>query len=160
MAVWARTVVADAGVRPGDLVVDLGAGTGALTEPLLQSGARVVAVELHTGRVAELRRRYGAEVTVVRADLRGLRLPRRPFRVVASPPYALSTRVAALLLGTDRLLSAHLVLQRAAARGLADSPPRGRHLRSYSLDVGRSVPRTAFHPPPRVDSSVLRIIRR
>ena len=120
----------------------------------------MVAVELHPGRAAELRSRYGAAVTVVRADLQGLRLPRRPFRVVASPPYALSTSVVALLLGTDRLVSADLLLQRATAQRLAAGPPRGRHAHGYRLEVGRAIPRSAFRPPPRVDSSVLQIVRR
>jgi 23S rRNA (adenine-N6)-dimethyltransferase len=110
--------------------------------------------------VQALRSTYGARVTVVRADLRGLRLPRQPFRVVASPPYQLSTLVVALLLGNDRLISADLVLQRATARRLAASPPGARHLRRYRLDVGRAVPRSAFSPPPSVDSAVLRIRRR
>ncbi len=147
-------------MRPGDLVVDLGAGTGGVTGPLLDAGARVVAVELHPRRATTLRERYGARVVVVRADLRDLRLPTRPFRVVASPPYQLSSVVVAALLGTDRLLSADLVLQRATARRLASAPPRARHTRRYRLEVGRPVPRTAFAPPPRVDSAVLRIRRR
>jgi methylase of polypeptide subunit release factors len=41
---WAEQIVAGAAIRPGELVVDLGAGTGALTVPLLEAGARVIAV--------------------------------------------------------------------------------------------------------------------
>ena len=49
---WADRLVADSGVSRGDLVLDIGAGDGALTEPLLERGARVIAVELHPGRAA------------------------------------------------------------------------------------------------------------
>ena len=49
---WAEGIVASAAIRPGELVVDLGAGVGALTLPLLGAGARVIAVELHAGRVS------------------------------------------------------------------------------------------------------------
>lgn len=147
-------------MEPGDLVLDLGAGTGALTAPLVAVGARVVAVELHPGRAEALRRRFTRDpVTVVRADLRDLRLPGRPFRVVASPPYHASTDVVRLLLSSDRLRSADLVLQRAAVRRLVATPPRARHSRRFSLEIGPGVPRRAFAPAPQVDSAVL-LIRR
>ena len=65
---WARRVVDSAGVRRGDLVLDLGAGHGALTGPLLAAGARVIAVELHPLRVSVLRERFGdAGLRVVRS---------------------------------------------------------------------------------------------
>ena len=98
---WASRVVDSAGVRPGELVLDLGAGHGALSEPLLAAGASVLAVELHPRRAATLRERFADhDLRVVRCDLRELRLPRRPFRVVASPPYQLSTDLVRILLGS------------------------------------------------------------
>ncbi|NLV56684.1 MAG: methyltransferase domain-containing protein [Acidimicrobiales bacterium] len=161
---WAERVVADAEVSPGDLVLDLGAGTGALTAPLVAAGARVIAVEMHPGRLEALRRRFGDDpVTIVRADLADLRLPRRPFRVVASPPYGATTAVLSRLLSRgSRLVRADLVVERGAARRWVEgrAPGAGRWSRGHQLELGRRVPRSAFRPPPRVDSVVLRITRR
>lgn len=161
---WAERVVADAGVRPGDLVLDIGAGTGAVTAALVAAGARVVAVELHPGRAAVLRERFARDdVTVVRADAGDLRLPRRPFRVVANPPFAVTTQVLARLLAPgSRLVRADLVLQRSAARRWAGgrAPGAGRWTRHYAVGLGRPVPRRAFTPPPPVDCATLVVTRR
>jgi 23S rRNA (adenine-N6)-dimethyltransferase len=162
---WADQLVADAAVTPGELVLDIGAGTGAVTAPLVAAGARVIAVELHPGRLAALRNRFAAvpAVTVVRADAGDLRLPRRPFRVVASPPYAVTALLLRRLLAPgSRLAAADLVLQRAAARRWADgrAPGAGRWLADYAVTLGRPIPRSAFAPPPAVASTTLRIRRR
>lgn len=162
-AEWAARIVADAGVRPGDLVIDIGAGRGALTGQLVEHGARVIAVELQAGRACLLRERFaGMPVTVVQADALALRLPRRPFRVVSSPPYAITSPLLRLLLApSSRLIAADLVLQRAVVRRYADgrSPGSGRW-RHWQLRAGRPVPRRAFSPPPLVDSAVLIVRRR
>lgn len=157
---WARRIVDASPVTAGDLVLDVGAGTGALTRPLLAVGARVVAIELNAGRAAVLQERFGDRITVVRADLRDLRLPRRPFRVLACPPYAAVGDLLAVLMSSDRMLSADLVLQQAAAHRLALSPPSRRHTWRYTFESGLPVPRRAFTPPPRVDSAVLWVRRR
>jgi 23S rRNA (adenine-N6)-dimethyltransferase len=160
----AARVVAAAGITPGDLVVDVGAGDGALTVPLLEAGARVMAVELHPGRCEILRARFADElVTVVEADARRYRWPNRPFRVVANPPYDLWAALLRALLGRDsRLLSADVVLQRRVVRRIVSSGTAWAHRggRGYVFERGLTVPRSAFRPRPRVDSAVLRIRRR
>ncbi len=155
---WAARIVAAAGVRPGELVLDVGAGDGAITTHLVAAGARVVAVELHPGRVEKLRRRFaGAPVSVVQVDANDLRLPGRPFRVVSSPPYGVSSALIRTLLGPhSHLRAADLVLQRAAARRFAEA----RAGRRFDLRIGYPLPRKAFRPPPQVDSAVLQIRRR
>ncbi|GAA1802723.1 23S rRNA (adenine(2058)-N(6))-methyltransferase Erm(41) [Luedemannella flava] len=152
---WAARIVADAGIRRGDLVLDIGAGTGALTGPLLATGARVIAIELHPGRAAHLRERFaGRSLSVVEADAATLRLPGRPFHVVANPPYHLtSTLLRALFAPNSRLIGADLVLQRQAVRRFVERRAPGK--RRWDLSFGRPLPRHAFRPPPQVDSAVL-----
>ena len=161
---WAERLVADAGVSSGELVLDIGAGTGALTAALAERGARVIAFELHPQRLAALRTRFAGDhgVTVVKADVADLRLPRRPFRVVANPPFAQTSAVLGRLLAPgSRLERADLVVQQQAAQRWAAgrAPGAGRWARVWDARAGRRLPRNAFDPPPRCDCAVLRLTR-
>lgn len=153
----------DAQVDRHDIVLDVGAGRGALTAPLLATGARVIAIEVHPGRAAHLRRRFGRDLTVVQADARDLRLPKRPFCVVANPPYGVTSALLQRLVHRgSRMERGHLLLQADAARRWAGPSAPAAHRWRQHLDarVGRPVPRTAFHPPPHVDNRVLVLTRR
>ncbi|KHL16460.1 UNVERIFIED_CONTAM: hypothetical protein LK11_16090 [Mumia flava] len=142
--------------------MDLGAGDGAITRHLVDAGARVLAVEKHPRRAAALRERFdGSGVTVVPADLRDLRLPRRPFRVVANPPFSLTSASLRLLLAPgSALVGAHLVLQRQAARTIVERGVAVRRAGRWRFELGRTLPRRAFTPRPRVDTVVLVVRRR
>jgi 23S rRNA (adenine-N6)-dimethyltransferase len=151
-------------VTPGDLVLDVGAGRGVITAELLRAGAHVIAVELDERRAAFLRERFaGARVTVVRADATDLRLPRRPFTVVANPPFSATTALLRRLTApSSRLERASLVLPSwAAARwaaGRGTGGPRSRA--AFACALGPRVPVRAFRPPPPQEPRVLLVSRR
>jgi 23S rRNA (adenine-N6)-dimethyltransferase len=160
---WARWLVAEAGLPRGAVVLDVGAGHGALTVPLVDSGARVIAVEAHRQRAELLRELFGAAVVVVQTDAGALRLPRRPYHVVANPPFGVTAALLRRLLQPgSRLLSAHLVLQEQAVRRWTDpaAPGYGRWGRVYAVSAGARLPRRAFVPRPHVDARVLVVRRR
>lgn len=160
---WAARLVADAGIPRGATVLDVGAGTGAITAPLLAHGARVVALETHPARVRQLRQRFGDDVRIVQADAADLRLPRHPFHVVANPPFGVTSALLRRLLHPgSRLVSANLVLQEQAAQRWAgpEAPAARRWQAQFAVSLGPSVPRRAFTPPPPVAARVLVIRRR
>lgn len=152
---FAAELAAASGVGPGDLVLDLGAGDGAITRHLVAAGARVVAFELHRGRADALRDRFPG-TRIVRADVTDLRLPRRPFTVVANPPF---DGLSALLV---RLTHRHSQLARAdlvVPTSVADRWASRLVTTGWRVTVRHRLPRSAFRPPPRIDCCVVRIER-
>jgi 23S rRNA (adenine-N6)-dimethyltransferase len=158
-------LVRASGTGPGDLVFDLGAGYGALTAPLARAGARVIAIERDPALAERLRRRFRDEplVGVVEADLRQVPFPRRPFTIVASPPFALTTLLCRRLLASPavRLEGAELILEWGAAKWLAsprrDDREAARWAARYEMRLVRRVPAACFSPPPASDAAYLRI---
>jgi 23S rRNA (adenine-N6)-dimethyltransferase len=143
----ARRIVADSGIGAGDLVLDLGAGIGELTGPLVDAGAHVIAVELHPARAAVLRRRFGKSITVVEADLMRVPLPRQPFRVVANPPYGTAQALVRRLARAPRLQRADLLLPHWVTARWTSQWARSA--------AGRRISRQAFTPCAPADAQVL-----
>ena len=164
-------LVAASGVGPGDLVVDIGAGTGALTRPLLASGAEVWAIEpdpVWGPRLgATLRGEgFGDRLRLLTMRVEDVRLPRAPYRVVANIPFGATTAILTKLLddptrGPDR---ADLVVQHEVARRHSATPPDALRTAAWSpwweFHLGPTIPSAAFRPRPSVDAAVLTIVRR
>ena len=158
----AAEIVRAAGIAPGDLVLDIGAGAGALTAALVRAGAETVAIELDPELAARLRPRFAR---VVDADALTVPLPREPFRVVANLPFAIGTSMLRRLLRPETaLLSADVIVDwRLAAKRAAVWPSTRLGVEWsawYRLEVVRRLPRCCFAPPPSVDAAVLRVTRR
>ena len=160
---WARRLVELADISPGDLVVDVGAGTGVITRELLAVGARVLAVELHPRRAAVLRSELSDQpVRVLQVDASTLRLPGAPFKVVANPPFAITTSLLRHL--TDRrshldravVVLPHWTSRRwASGRGVGGTSSTHR----FTITAGPRLPAGAFHPAPPGETSALLIGR-
>ncbi len=163
---YAAELVRLAQPSPGELLVDLGAGAGSVTRHLAASGARVIAVESDQALARRLRRRFAdhPRVTVVAADIRTVPWPRRPFRIVANPPFGCTSALLQRMIHPpgDWLTDAHLVLQRGAALGLLH-PHRAmtrRWAARWQVQIVRGLPPTCFVPPPSVDGVIVVVRRR
>jgi len=167
-------IVAAAGVGPGDAVVEIGPGTGALTEALLRCGARVFAVELDRELAAALHEALGQPpaLTVWVADALRFDLAahlgddpaRGRIQVVANIPYYITTPLILRLLRCRALFSTlHLTVQREVSERIGATPGSKAYgaltlACQYHAKVRQvlAIPRSAFHPIPEVDSTLVR----
>ena len=158
-------------ISPGDddVIVEIGPGQGAITDPLALSAGHLHLVELDRDLVAKLRLKYDGHdnVTVHEADALkfdfgslGDRL-----RIVGNLPYNISTPLLFHLLRyRERVIDMHFMLQKEVVERMAAQPGSkaygrlgimlGCHLRVESLF---DVPPEAFDPPPDVNSAVVRL---
>lgn len=153
-------LIRSSGIGPGDLVLDLGAGYGAVTASLAATGARVIAVEIDARLAGRLERRFSADanVRVVHGDIRAIPLPRRQFRVVASIPFAVTTALLRRLLADPAvpMTGADLIIGWGAAKSVTEPLPRrevARWRARYRIALVRRVPAASFSPPPRTDAA-------
>jgi 23S rRNA (adenine-N6)-dimethyltransferase len=164
----AREIVAQAGIGSNDLVVDIGAGTGRLTDPLASSAARVVAIELDPTFVATLRRRFHArpQVAIVEGDVLAVPLPRDPFRAFGNIPFGITTPILRRLLDdpASPLVRADLIVQYDVARKRSSVWPSDLvtlgWLPWWEFHLARHLPAGAFEPAPAVDAGLLSITKR
>src|SRR3712207_6081995 len=169
---YARRIVRALAPRAGETVVEIGPGRGALTELLLDSGARVVAVEFDRELVGLLSGRFGSreEFKLVEADALDVDFcseiePSREARVVANLPYNISTAILQRLLEQRRCLTEFvLMLQREVVERITARP--GSSERGYLTVLVEAfcesealfdVPPGAFRPVPKVWSTVARL---
>ncbi len=170
-----RDAIVDmSGVDGNDIVLEIGPGLGVLTETLLERAKKVVAIEMDAKLHAHLRNFFGPlpHLELIRADaldvdLKAL-LDGGVTRVVSNLPYSAGSRILFELCGPGpRPLSITAMLQSDVAHRIAAEPGGeeygllGIWLQMFFDVAGtRTVKPTVFHPAPRVDSTVLHLVRR
>ena len=161
-------ILAAAELSPGESVVEIGPGPGALTDRLLASGASVVAFEVDRDLVAALEARNAARLTVhsgdvLKADWPAL-LSSPPYKLVANLPYNISSQVLFKVLDHRPLFSRMVLMfqKEVGDRLLAAPDTRDYGILSVLVQNWYTVARVVkvapgcFFPPPKVDSVVLR----
>jgi len=152
--------------------LEIGPGLGALTRPLAETGAGVVAVEVDRGLAAHLRREFeGSAVELLEADF--LAVPDADWRarfpsggtVVGNLPYSISSPVILRLIALRELFPrAVLMLQKEMVERLC-AAPGGKEYGILSVYLSAlaetrrefAVKRSCFHPAPDVDSAVITV---
>lgn len=158
-----QKIVAAAGIVPGEAVLEVGPGTGALTGALVAAGAKVTAVEADRDLIPALREKFGDAIELVEADILSYDLPPAAYKLIANIPYNITSPLLYTFL-TAKNPPSRLVLmvQREVADRIAAKPPDMSLLSvvcQLYADVSKvtNVPAGAFRPVPKVDSAVIRL---
>jgi len=148
-----------------DTVLEIGPGIGNLTEELLKSGAKVIAIEQDAEFCRFLTKRFGDRIRLVQADAVKAFLPEFN-KVVSNLPYQISSPITFKLLGQGFEVAV-LMLQREFAERMIARPGTPEYGRlsvgvSYRADceIVLNVQKHAFWPQPKVDSCVVRLVPR
>ena len=153
--------------EPGQSLVEIGPGLGALTQPLLQRCGALTVIELDRDLALRLRRH--SALTVIEADVLKVDFAElaagRKLRVVGNLPYNISTPILFHLLAASHCIEdQHFMLQKEVVQRMAAAPGSKDYGRltvmlqwRYHIESVLDVPPEAFDPPPRVDSAVVRM---
>lgn len=179
-----EVIAETAAVGPGDLVLEVGTGAGALTSLMAARGAEVLAVELDEGMFQLAREATaGANVRILNVDalagkhaiepkvldaLREARGPSgdRPFKLVANLPYNIATPLIMNLLVDDAIRPELLVvtIQKELAERMTAAAATSDHgalsvlIQALAdVEIARILPPSVFWPRPKVESAVVAI---
>ena len=155
--------------KPGEALVEIGPGLGAMTDPLVARCEKLIVIELDRDLAARLRKRPELDVIesdVLQVDIAALAQQRgQKLRIVGNLPYNISTPILFHLLGAvDEVVDQHFMLQKEVVDRMAAAPGSKDYGRlsvmlqwRYDIESVLDVPPESFDPPPRVDSAVVRM---
>jgi 23S rRNA (adenine-N6)-dimethyltransferase len=149
-------------ISRSDLVVEIGSGRGALTLPLSRVAQRVIAVEIDTTLIANLRSQFDDRIELVCGDFLQTPLPSAPYKAFGNVPFSRTTDIVSKLVrAPNPPRDAWLVVQREAAHRFCGPPYVRESLWSLRLkpawhvEIVDRLRRVDFDPPPSVESVLL-----
>lgn len=153
--------------HPGDNLIEIGPGPGVLTAPLVQLAGRITAIEIDRDLAPRLQAHFGQHLDLVHQDV--LKVDFSTFgerqRIVGNLPYNISSPLLLHLMAVaDRVLDQHFMLQKEVVDRIVAQPggEMGRLTvflqNRYQVAHLFNVPPEAFDPPPRVESSIVRMV--
>ena len=163
-----RLVEKQAAIQETDTVLDIGTGKGAITEALIFTGCRVIAIEKDPRLAEELRAKFDpdSQVQVWQGDFLNYPLEELPeYKVFANPPFNFTTDILRRLTeSSSPPQDAYLVVQKEAASRFMGQPKESlaslRIKPWFDLSLVHHFRRQDFKPTPGVDSVLLRILKK
>jgi 16S rRNA (adenine1518-N6/adenine1519-N6)-dimethyltransferase len=165
--------------KPTDCMVEIGPGLAALTQPLVERLGKLTVIELDRDLAQRLREHPQLQVIesdILKVDVQqllgivyGSEIPPTPqLRMVGNLPYNISTPILFHLLPWAHVVrDQHFMLQKEVIDRMVGQPGTGNYSRlsvmlqwRYDMQDVLFVPPSAFKPPPRVDSAIVRMIPR
>lgn len=155
--------------QPGDVMVEIGPGLGALTDPLLKILPRLHVVEIDRDIIARLQNNYpAAKLTIHAGDALKFDFSTlgERIRVVGNLPYNISTPILFHLSEyVGNIIDMHFMLQKEVVERMVAAPSTPEYGRlsvmlqyRYAMELMFIVPPDAFHPAPKVESAIVRMI--
>jgi 16S rRNA (adenine1518-N6/adenine1519-N6)-dimethyltransferase len=164
-------IVGEIAPQKGEVMVEIGPGLAALTQPLVERLGRLTVIELDRDLAVRLREHPQLEVVesdVLKVDFSALaeRLSSEKIRVVGNLPYNISTPILFHLLEHVAVVKdQHFMLQKEVIDRMVAKPASSDYSRlsvmlqwRYAMDNVLFVPPESFEPPPRVDSAIVRMV--
>ena len=154
-------------IGTGDVVYEIGAGRGIITEQLALRSQRVVAIEKDSRLVEMLRQQFAGQphVTIRAGDFLQYRLSHQPYKVFSNIPFNITAAIVSRLTSSENPPEdAYLVMQQEAAKMFLGKPHES--LRSillkpwFEIEIVHRFQRRDFCPAPRVDVVMLRLRKR
>ncbi len=162
-------MLAEIRLHPDDTVVEVGPGLGALTDPLLKQLNQLIVVEIDRDLIARLTERQAENLLIVEADALSIDWqalkPDKHLRVLGNLPYNIGTPLLIKLLEQHhRIQDIHVMLQKEVVDRLSAVSSTRAYGRlsvlmqcAFKITPLFSVAPSAFDPPPKVESAVVRL---
>jgi 16S rRNA (adenine1518-N6/adenine1519-N6)-dimethyltransferase len=157
--------------QPVDIMVEIGPGLAAMTQPLVERLGKLHVIELDRDLAIRLREHPHLQVTqedVLKVDFTAmaLKLKSKQLRIVGNLPYNISTPILFHLLDHVAVVKdQHFMLQKEVVERMVATPSTAHYGRlsvmlqwRYDMEMVMLVGPQAFDPPPRVDSAVVRML--
>ncbi len=157
--------------KPGDVLIEIGPGLGAMTQGLIERCGKLIAVELDRDLGPKLQVRFGSKIELIQADaltvdFATLAPQSTALRIVGNLPYNISSPLLFHLMPHAALVKDQVfMLQKEVVDRMVAKPSTKAYGRlsvmlqwRYAMSNVLAVPPTAFDPPPRVDSAVVRMV--
>jgi 16S rRNA (adenine1518-N6/adenine1519-N6)-dimethyltransferase len=153
----------EAGEVESEVVLEIGAGTGTITEKLSEKAEKVYALETDTTLYNHLKEKFeDSNVEVLNEDFLEYEIPEDVTRSVANLPFHIATRAVEIL--GNRQIQASVIVQKEFAEKILAEPGDNQYTETtlitnyYYLPVKlRDVSSRSYHPEPEVDTSILKL---